>query len=300
MAGAGVSLQSYVNGRLGGELGSAQTAAAINNVVGFGLLLVLLAASGAGRRGRAALRENRAAGRVRPWFFLGGACGALLVVTAATVAPEVGVALLTVALVLGQTSGSLAADAAGLSPAGRAAVTPPRLAGVALAVAAVAASALGSSGDPQLLLLALAVLAGALTAVQQAANGHLKQVSGEALLAGTINFAVGSTLLVLLALVVTGPVPPDGFGTSPWLWVGGALGAFSATTAALTVRALGTLRLTLAVVAGQSAGALVIDLVAPVSGEDVGVGTVLGVLLALAAVAVSLVRPRGARVPSAP
>ena len=63
-------------------------------------------------------------------------------------APEVGVALLSVALVCGQTAGSLAADGVGLSPAGRQPVTTGRVAGVALTIAAVVASALGAQRAP--------------------------------------------------------------------------------------------------------------------------------------------------------
>jgi uncharacterized membrane protein YdcZ (DUF606 family) len=53
------------------------------------------------------------------------------------------------------------------------------------------------------------------------------------------------------------------------------------------VRTLGVLRLMLVSVAGQSAGALVIDLLAPVRGESVGVATVVGLVLTVVAVFVS-------------
>jgi transporter family-2 protein len=47
------------------------------------------------------------------------------------------------------------------------------------------------------------------------------------------------------------------------------------------------LRLGLATVAGQTTGALVIDLIAPAPGEAVTAATVVGVVLTLAAVAIS-------------
>ncbi|MDP9344547.1 MAG: hypothetical protein M3P44_02295, partial [Actinomycetota bacterium] len=50
---------------------------------------------------------------------------------------------------------------------------------------------------------------------------------------------------------------------------------------------LGVLGLMIAVTAGQVAGALMIDLVAPVRGKGVTVETVIGVLLAFAAVALT-------------
>jgi hypothetical protein len=74
-------------------------------------------------------------------------------------APEVGVALLSVALVCGQTAGSLAADGFGLSPAGRQPVTAGRVAGVALTIAAVVASALGARAHLHFAVLAFTVVA---------------------------------------------------------------------------------------------------------------------------------------------
>jgi transporter family-2 protein len=65
------------------------------------------------------------------------------------------------------------------------------------------------------------------------------------------------------------------------------LGALIATTLAVVVARLGVLGLMLAVTAGQVAGGLVIDLVAPVEGAGVDAGTIAGVALAIAAVLVS-------------
>ena len=56
---------------------------------------------------------------------------------------------------------------------------------------------------------------------------------------------------------------------------------------AAAVQTLGVLRLGLATVAGQTTGALVIDLIAPAPGEAVTVATVLGVVLTMVAVAIS-------------
>ena len=82
------------------------------------------------RRSRSCSRRARCRGRARgcvrsggvpAWYFLGGFGGAALVLVSAVAAPEVGVALLTVALVCGSTGGSLPVDAAGLGPVGPAA-----------------------------------------------------------------------------------------------------------------------------------------------------------------------------------
>lgn len=282
--GAGVALQSYINGRLGVALGSGELAAAVNNAIGLFALTTVVLAARALPRARRAVRDGA---RVKWWYLLGGLGGSLLVASAAIAAPEIGVALLTVALVCGQTAGSLLADNAGLSPAGRAGATPLRIAGVVLAVAAVAISAFGARGHLDLALLAFALAAGVAVALQQAANGQLARATGEPLVAGMINFVVGLAALLLLAGVVTGFHAPNGWSAPPLEWVGGLLGATIATTSAILVSRLGVLGLMIAVTAGQVAGALMIDLVAPVRGEGVTVETVLGVLLAFAAVALT-------------
>ena len=185
VAGVGISAQAYINGRLGESIGSGEAAAAINNGVGLVSLLVVTVAAGA------IPRALRSLSQVRFWHLLGGLGGAMFIVAGAIGAPEIGVALLSVALVCGQTTGSLVADGAGLSPAGHQGVTTGRVAGVALTIAAVIASALGASAHLHVGLLFFALAAGAASALQQAANGHLARNTGEPLFAGTVNFAGG-------------------------------------------------------------------------------------------------------------
>jgi bacterial/archaeal transporter family-2 protein len=281
VAGVTLAVQSYVNGRFGRALGSAEMAAAVNNTVGLAALGAAAAVTGAIPR---ALRHLD---RVRGWHLLGGLGGAMYVVAGAVGAPEIGVALLVIALVCGQTAGSLGADAAGLSPAGRQAVTPGRFAGVILTIAAVVASALGAQASLRVGILAFTVAAGVATALQQAANGHLARGTGEPLFAGAVNFAVGFVALLVVAAVANGLVPPHGWSAPPLEYLGGILGAAIATSMAVIVSRLGVLRMILALTAGQTLGGLALDLIAPARGEHVTAGTIVGVALAFAAVFVS-------------
>jgi transporter family-2 protein len=284
LAGAGISLQSYINGKLGQEVGSATIAASINNLVAFLAALAIVLATRALPKARARLR---AAGRPPLWQFLGGFGGAALVLISAVAAPEVGVALLTVALVCGSTAGSLPVDAVGLGPAGRRPITLPRVAGVLLAIAATVISALGAHGNPEVLLLGLALAAGIGMALQAAANGRLASATGEPFVATLVNTAVGMTALAIVAVITIATTSLDAFPSNPLQYVGGLMGAFAVVVSATAVQTLGVLRLGLAMVAGQTAGALVVDLVVPVPGEAVSVVTVIGVLLTMIAVAVS-------------
>lgn len=289
VAGVALSGQAYINGRLGETIGSGVDAATVNNGVGLVALLVVTLAIGAIPRALRSLRH------VRLWHLLGGLGGAMFIAAGAIGAPEIGVALLSVALVCGQTTGSLVADGVGLSPAGHQGVTTGRIAGVALTIAAVVASALGASTHLQIGLLVFALGAGAASAFQQAANGHLARNTGEPLFAGTVNFAVGFLALLVVAAIATGLSPPHGWSAPPLEYSAGLLGAAIATTMAVLVSRLGVLRLILALTAGQAIGGLGLDLVAPARGETVTAGTVVGVALACAAV---LVSGRGSRSPT--
>jgi bacterial/archaeal transporter family-2 protein len=289
LTGAGIAVQSYVNGRLGGSLGSGELAAAVNNVTGLAVLAAVTLATGS------ASRAVRHRAEVRPWHLLGGLGGALMVTAGAVAAPKIGVALLSVALVCGQVSGSLGADRAGLSPAGRRTVTAPRVAGVVIAVCAVAISAVGAHTNPQAGLVALAIFAGVAMALQQAANGHLAQTTGEPTFASTVNFLVGAVALLVAATIATGLTPSHGWSAPAPEYLGGLIGVLAATAMAIVVARLGVLRLMLAVIAGQAAGGLGVDLVAPVRGESVTAATVAGVALTFAAVLVSSRGDQGAR-----
>lgn len=290
--GAAISLQAFANGRLGAAFGSPELAATVNNLVGLACALVIGTIVGVPRRASRSLRApTRPA--LRRWHLVAGANGALFVTVTAYAAPRVGIALLTVALVSGQMAGSLGVDAVGLSPAGRRPPTRWRVLGALLAIAAVMLGAIGSGGDLRVGLLALALLTGAGVAFQQAAMGHVAGATGEPLAAATLNLAVGAALLIVVALASTGGSPPAGWSAPPIDWIGGLVAAGGAVVMAATVSRLGVLQLMLAVVAGQSVGALAIDLIAPATGQEVTVEKVLSLgLLVIAVIVTALARTR--------
>jgi transporter family-2 protein len=258
----------------------------VSNSIGLAALIVV--ATTAGVPGQALRRLREGTHRLPPWELLAGTIGALFVMLTTSAAPKVGIARLIVALVCGQAIGSLIVDRAGLSPAGTRPVTRFRLLGVALALVAVLIGAFESSGPSRLGLLALIALLGMVVALQQAWLGDIAQATGEPVAAGLANFLVGTPLLVAVALVATGGSPPSGTWSAPAIdWIGGLLGASIVVIMATVVRALGVLRLTLTLVAGQSVGGLALDVVAPAPGKHVTLATVLSVMLTLVAVWIS-------------
>ncbi|OLZ50609.1 hypothetical protein BS329_19540 [Amycolatopsis coloradensis] len=283
--GAGLALQSRLTGELGTRLGDGVTASLISTSIGMFLLLTLVPALPAGRRGTRMLFSALRNGGLRPWHCAGGVCGALFVAGQGISVGALGVAVFTVAVVGGTAVGSLAVDHRGLGPAGHQPITAVR---VGCAMACVAAVALAGfdrmSGAVSPVLLLLPVLAGAGIALQSAVNGRVAAATGSPWPATLLNFVVAAITLsvVLLVELALGGGPAGALPAEPRLYLAGLLGVAAITVATLVVRYLGVLVFGLAGVAGQLLGAVVIDLVAP--GPRPTALTWIGAALTLAAV----------------
>jgi transporter family-2 protein len=296
-SGALVAVQARINAGLAEDLHDALLAALVSFLSGLAVVVVVVVARPSARSAWSAVRQ------VPWWSRLGGLGGASLVAAGAYAAPRIGVALLTVGLVAGQTSGGLLVDRIGFGPGGRHPLTRPRVAGAVLCLLAVLVSALGKgTRDVSPLLLAVIVGAGFLIAAQQAMNGRVRAVTGDAGVATLVNFMIGSAAL-LAAYLLVGAV--DGWHVRQWpdaahwwLYTGGPLGACFVAIAAVIVRQLGVLRLGLAVIAGQLLGALLLDVTAPAASRGVAPGTAIGAALTLVAVVVSGRQAQPAPVPA--
>ncbi|GAC1326886.1 MAG: hypothetical protein NVSMB13_12670 [Mycobacteriales bacterium] len=292
LAGALLSVQARINGAFAVRLGSAVVTALVTFVLA---ALVAVAAVAVRPRSRAALRR-RPADPVLWWYWLGGVVGAAAVVVAATAVPLIGVALLGVCTVAGQATGSLVVDAAGLGPGGRRPLTGARVTGAVLAIAALGLSSVGAAhAQVRPLLFVVIALTGAGLALQQAVNGQLQRVLGEARVAAMASFLVGTALLsaVVLGLSVAGRLSSLHWPPPSYLWLGGLGGAFFIIVTAAVVRTLGVLRISLAAVAGQLLGAVLLDALVPAPGHRLTPMTVLGTAVTFAAVAVSGSTRRG-------
>lgn len=299
LSAAGTTLQARLNGELLGYLHNAPEVSLLN--LGFGLLtlLVVLAFSSSMREGVRRTLDALRTGDLRWWQLTGGLAGAFFVSTQAITVPVIGVAVFTVAVVAGQSANSVTVDMWGLGPAGRQAVTPARLVAAGLAVLAVIVAVSGRwslAGDhlgAVVAMTALALAAGVIGVLQGAFNGQVARAAGQALNGALVNFLFGTLALGLVVGALWGLTDIDPVLPSLdhwWLLLSGVLGLAYVATMAGTVRRLGILRSGLASVAGLLAGALLLDLVAPTPGGGLTIGVILGVVLAFAAVAISLVR----------
>ncbi len=282
-SGSLVSVQQRINGRLGTELNDVMVASLISFATGLVVVVAVVALRPASRRALPALRLTR------PWERLGGLGGASLVAVGAFATPRIGVALLTVGLVAGQTGGGLLVDRVGLGPSGAHPVTARRTLAAVLCLVAVVVSSLGGSvrhADP--LLLVSVVAAGVLVSGQQALNGRVRARTGDAPVAVSVNFVTGTVALTAVVVVraAVGASSLGAFPTDPVLYLGGTIGALFVGVGAIMVRLVGVLRLGLAVIAGQVVGAVLLDLFLPVPGASLSLLTVVGAGLALAPIAV--------------
>jgi transporter family-2 protein len=291
-AGAGMAVQSRINGAFALRVAGAEgtliapvLAALASFAVGTVAVAAVALTSGRGRR---ALRRPPP-GAVRVWMLTGGLLGAFVVSVAALAVPVVGVALYSVGVVAGQTTGGLLVDRLGIGPGGRRALTAPRVVGAVLAVVAVGLGAVGVRAGPGSVLLLVVVAGGGLAlATQAAVNARLAVALGDPRAASVVSFIVGAGALSALAAALLVATEPSLGDVPPLpLWAGGLIGAAYIGLTTAFVGRVGVLRWSLALVAGQLAGALVLDVVAPVPGQGLTPAAVAGALLTLVAVAVA-------------
>lgn len=291
------SLQARVNGAASDAIDHPIIAAMMS--VGGGFVLSLLIVMGRARTRAAALKifSHVRTGALKPWNYFAGFGGGIFILGQALVVPAFGVTIYIIAVVAGQTAASLVVDRIGIGPAGKQAVTTLRVIAAVVAVVGVAISSLGRGdvGSIAVAAVAYGLAAGAATAAQYGLNGTIAKATGSAMVTSALNFAMGFTLLsILLAIntvILGNPIAlPPSLLETPWLWLGGPLGMLFIASAALFVRHLGVLVFTLASVAGQLGGALLLDLFFPTPGTVLTVFVLIGLVVTATGVYLSTLR----------
>lgn len=291
------AIQARINGVLGVKVDDGIFAGLISFAVGLLALVIVIACIPAARHGVARLWSGVRQRRIPLWMLLGGACGALTVSTQGVTAGVLGVSLFTVGVVAGQTLHGLVLDRIGFGPAGVVAVTPGRVAGGVLALAAVAISLSGDVlASAPLWMLLLPFAAGVGIAWQAATNGRLAQRVQSPIAATLMSFVAG-TLVLLLATGASVAVRgmPDAPPAEPWLYFGGFLGAAYILLGAFIVGHTGVLLMGLGSVLGQLTTSVVIDLIWPTAAGPALWQITAMVIVAVASVVVAVPRARRRR-----
>ena len=106
----------------------------------------------------------------------------------------------------------------------------------------------------------VAFLAGFGLPVQAALNSQLEsRWSHHPVLTATISFGFGFLCLAAYVLLTRVSIPPLNGQTSPWHWVGGALGAFFVTAMVIAVPRIGAATAVSLSIAGQVCLSLFLD-----------------------------------------
>lgn len=288
------AIQARINGVLGVRVDDGIVAGLISFSVGLLALAVVISCLPSARRGVARLRRGIRQHTIPFWMLLGGACGALTVSTQGITAGVLGVSLFSVGVVAGQTLHGLVLDRIGFGPAGVVAVTPGRVLGGLLALAAVGISLSGDVlGSAPLWMLLLPFAAGVGIAWQAATNGRLAQRVRSPLAATLTSFITGTVVLALAASVsIAFRGVPAALPTEPWLYVGGFLGAAYILLGAFIVAQTGVLLMGLGSVLGQLVTSVVIDLIWPAAAGPALWQVIAMVVVAVASVVVAVPWPR--------
>jgi bacterial/archaeal transporter family-2 protein len=135
-------------------------------------------------------------------------------------------------------------------------------------------------------MIALAILAGGLTAVQGAFNAQLGRLLSHPLQATLISFAVG-TLGAFAACLLLGtgfPTPTKLLAVPPWLLVGGLFGALFITATILFIPQIGVASMLVAALFGQILVSLALDHAGLTGGTAVPLSAtrILGAMFVLA------------------
>lgn len=288
------AVQARINGVLGLRVENGVVAGLISFAVGLAALIVAILCIPGARRGVGRLRVGVRDRTIPFWMLLGGACGALTVSTQGITAGVLGVSLFTVGVVAGQTLHGLVLDRIGFGPAGVVAVTPGRVVGGLLALAAVGISLSGDVlATAPLWMLLLPFAAGVGIAWQAATNGRLAQRVQSPIAATLMSFVAGTiALLVAAGISIAFRGVPAAPPAEPWLYLGGFLGSAYILLGAFIVAHTGVLLMGLGSVLGQLTASVVIDLVWPAASGPALWQLIAMVVVAVASVVVALPRRR--------
>lgn len=283
VGGLAIAVQARVNGSLAQSLQNGLLAAWISFAGGWLVLLVLVLSRQSGRDGLLRLRDALRHRRIRWWECVGGISGAVLVGSQGLAVATIGVAVFTVAVVIGQVVSSMVIDRLGVGPGEPKPFTTTRVAGAVVGVIAVTVAVSHQFASPGGLWLAvLPLVAGLLMGWQQAVNGLVREAAAHSLATILVNFTAGTAALSLVNLVAWGGVPGS-FTSHWWLYLGGLIGIVGVGGAIVSVRFIGVLMVGLCGVSGQLVGAVLLD---AVSGH-LALPTVIGVVLTLVSVGIA-------------
>jgi transporter family-2 protein len=295
LSGLMIALQARANGELSYRLDNGLQAALVSFGSGLIIIAVIALFNPSIKEGVRTLRGAVQAKAIPTWTLFAGMLGGSFVAVQTQIVPLIGVAIYSVASIAGQSAISLLVDRIGLTGGGKKEITPRRITAAFVTVFAVFISVADRLDGRNLSIAAvlLGVLAGAIVGVQRALNGQINEHSHQSFTTSLLNFAMGTTflLILLIAVMLIGGMKLSPLPAGPWwIYTGGVIGVIYIAFTSTIVQHLGVLTFTLISVGGQLVGSLLIDLFSPTDGVQVSVYLVSGIVLTYLGVLVGGVR----------
>lgn len=290
LIGVVVAFQSRVNGQLSVDLNNGLAAALISFITGWLILFVLVFGIKKERTGLFLIFKGIKRKQLSWWEVAGGILGGCFVAVQSITVPQIGVALFTISVVAGQTVSSLFVDKAGLSSSGKQKITTARTLGALATLIAVFVAVYPdlTNSEFRFLPLLLALTVGVFASIQQGLNGRVNAVATRPLATAWLNFATGAVVIVIaLAINLASGAKITPLPNNFWVYTGGSLGLIFVAVSAYIIQHLGVLNFVILNIAGQLAGAVAIDWVAPAKAGSLNGYLIFGTGMTIASIAVS-------------
>ena len=296
LMGLGLPLQTGINARLTHKLGSPYNASFVSFIIAFIFLLLLVFIT----EQNYFIPFGELAGEPL-WIWMGGVCGVIFLTGNIVLFARLGGVQTVIFPVLGQILMGLIIDNFGLFYAPQTDLTLLRVLGAILVLLGVINVVMAKKTSDNnllnkpkrqhtLLWQIFGIIAGMLSTVQTAVNGHLGIILASPVKAAVISFIIGIALLAVICVIILlqrKAVPalriePRRRENYPWwIWLGGILGGLFVLTNAYLSNIIGTGMTIIAILIGSTSGGLIIDCFGLLGSErkPVGMRQIFGIII---------------------
>lgn len=296
LIGLGLPLQTGINTRLTHKLGSPYNASFVSFIIAFIFLLLLVFIT----EQNYFIPFSELAGEPL-WIWMGGVCGFIFLTGNIVLFARLGGVQTVIFPVLGQILMGLIIDNFGLFYAPQTDLTLLRILGAILVLLGVinvvmAKKTLDNNllNKPKrqhtLLWQIFGIIAGMLSTVQTAVNGHLGIILASPVKAAVISFIIGIALLAVICVIILLQrktvsalrIELRRRENYPWwIWLGGILGGLFVLTNAYLSNIIGTGMTIIAILIGSTSGGLIIDCFGLLGSErkPVGMRQIFGIII---------------------
>lgn len=296
LMGFGLPLQTGINARLTHKLGSPYNASFVSFIIAFIFLLLLVFIT----EQNYFIPFGELAGEPL-WIWMGGVCGVIFLTGNIVLFARLGGVQTVIFPVLGQILMGLIIDNFGLFYAPQTDLTLLRILGAILVLLGVINVVMAKKtpdnnllNKPKrqhtLLWQIFGIIAGMLSTVQTAVNGHLGIILASPVKAAVISFIIGIALLAVICVIILLQrktvsalrIELRRRENYPWwIWLGGILGGLFVLTNAYLSNIIGTGMTIIAILIGSTSGGLIIDCFGLLGSEKkpVGMRQIFGIII---------------------